>query len=216
VEQLSLFAFAGALGAGFLASLSPCTYPMIPITVGYFGGHGGSSVKRSVLLYFCGQSLTLTLLAIVVVSLGETFGFSSQNPWIQGVFGVALAFFGAISLWGRLPGFMEKINAKTQVSSAAPFFMGLTAALLASPCTTPVLSSVLALLSGKATFLDGVLLMLAYSVGFSALFLALAFGVLKAKRLPKSGRWLTLLHQGSGILLVGIGMYMIFKSAGWM
>ncbi len=207
--ELKLFTI---FGAGILASLSPCVYPLLPITVGYFGSTGKSGRKSKITLYILGQAVTLTALGWLTVKSGESLGFTSQNPYVNLVTGILLVGAGVYSLLNLNPRFTEKWNRNFSVRNLGAglwgaFLLGASSALLASPCTTPILSGVLALMASENSVGVGLLSMLFYTLGFSLLLLALGLGLLQVKTLPRSGPWLTWLHRISGILLISAGLY---------
>jgi thiol:disulfide interchange protein DsbD len=215
--------------AGFLAALSPCVYPMLPITLGYFGTQVGTDRHAKILLYVLGQSFTLAVLGMVVVWAGETLGFTSESPWINGTIGIFLLLVAVMAWRGRMPAFLERWNNLQQRSQrhsmsqagggdqkqrrgyGAAFLVGASSALMASPCTTPILSGVLATMATAHTWVQGVWLMILYSIGFSSLFLMLGLGLMKLVHLPRSGRWLTVVHRVSAVLLGAAGVYYMSK-----
>lgn len=210
---------ATAFGAGFLASLSPCVYPIIPITLGFLGQNAQSQDKekksyKPLFFFFVGHTAVLIALGVVAAKIGESFGFASQDPRVQLLSAALLIGFGIFSLAGKLPKFAQKANNKTQGMNVnkyggflAPFLIGATAALLASPCSTPVLASTLTYLASSGSVLQGILLMSLYSTGFLLLFFLLGLGVIKKSKLPKSGKWMSKVHLFTSWLLIGVGIY---------
>jgi thiol:disulfide interchange protein DsbD len=231
MPQALVLQAATTFGAGILASLSPCVYPMIPITVGYIGSRSPGHVNRALGLFVLGQSITFTLLGVATVELGETLGFSSENRWINAGLGVFLVLMGLASLKGSLPGFLQRWSDRVQAfftpaapASAAekkppgflraalgPVALGAGAALVASPCTSPILGGVLALIASTGTVLQGSLLMFAYALGFSGILALASGGLLNLRKLPRSGPWLGYLHRVSVVLLLGSGLYYLYK-----
>lgn len=210
-----------AFGAGLLTSVSPCVYPMIPISVRYLGSQAEAGHRSRVVLFFLGQVVAFTVLGIVAVSLGEIFGFSSESPLVNGMIGVFLIVFGVAPYFSYMPRFLSDWNNRQANSRLmqlnilkswfAPFLVGAGSALVASPCTSPILGSVLVMIAGAETFYIGVVYMLFYSLGTSLLFLALGLGILQAKRLPKAGNWLSTVHKVSSVLIFGVGIYFIAR-----
>lgn len=207
-----------AFGAGLLSSLSPCVYPMIPMSVGFLGSQSGPRQKISVLLFFIGQVLTFTALGVVAVKLGEVFGFSNELPWVNRIIGLVLIAFGIASLMNYMPGFLSRINEMNRFSRLAnrswivPLLIGAGSALLASPCTSPILGTVLATLSQTGTFQTGILLMISYSLGISILFLALGLGLVALEKLPRAGIWMSHVHRLSSVLILIAGAYFFVSS----
>ena len=121
---------------------------------------------------------------------------------------------------GRLPGVMTRFNNRNTLGTnskfgpiLSAFLFGVGSALLMSPCTTPILGGVLALISSSETFAHGAALMTIYAVGFSLLFILMGAGLLSLKSIPKSGQWLTRLHKVGTIALIAFGLYYIADAA---
>lgn len=206
---------AGAFGAGVLASLSPCVYPMIPISVGFLGAQAGSK-QRPVLMFFAGQVLTFAALGILAVKMGEIFGFSHELRSVNVVMGILCLAFGLFSFFNYFPvfghhwnAFHTKFTRFEEKNILLPFAVGAGSALLASPCTSPILGTVLLTLSQSGTFRQGVVLMVCYSLGISLLFLTLGLGVMRLNRLPRAGMWMNHVHKFSSVMISAVGIYYI-------
>jgi thioredoxin:protein disulfide reductase len=204
-------AFLFALTAGFLTSLTPCVYPMIPITISIFGGRGGASRARSFLLataYVAGIAVMFGTLGTSFALLGKAFGTFLANPWV--VVPLALFFFAmAASMFGAfdlaLPAPMqERLSRVGGRGFAGAFLMGLVGGLIAAPCTGPPLAGILAYV---ATTRDGVLgfgLLATYAAGIGVPFWAIAgFSM----QLPRSGPWMNAVKSVFGIALILAGLY---------
>jgi thioredoxin:protein disulfide reductase len=204
-------AFLFALTAGFLTSLTPCVYPMIPITISIFGGRGGSSRTRSFLLataYVAGIAVMFGTLGTTFALLGKAFGTFLANPWVvvplaMFFFAMAASMFGAFDL--ALPaGLQERLSRVGGRGFLGAFLMGLVGGLIAAPCTGPPLAGILAFV---ATTRDGVLgffLLATYAAGIGVPFWAIAgFSM----QLPKSGPWMNAVKSVFGIALLLAGLY---------
>lgn len=206
---------AGAFGAGLATSLSPCVYPMIPITVGFLGASRGAG---RVLGFFTGQVLAFTALGVIAVSLGEILGFSSEIPAVQIGTGAMLLLLAYASFAEKLPKFFYGLNRLQGMGNADTFFgallVGATSAAVASPCTSPVVGGMLAALSQIEERGWGIVLMFAFAVGLSFLFLLLGLGLTKASRLPRAGAWMKGVHKGSSVLLGLGGIYFMARGFG--
>ena len=199
---------------GMLASLSPCVYPILPITLGFIGTQSGAGKKTKILLYALGQVITLVGLGLGAVYLGETLGFFSQSRGIRIAMGVFLLVAALVSFMGRMPGFFSRFNQLSmRIGSHKPqgavgaFLLGIGSALLLSPCTSPILGGVLAMMATSTTAIQGVLLMLFYSLGFTSLFVALGIGLLKVSAMPRAGKWMIYAQWAGSGLLVLAGLY---------
>ncbi len=205
-----------AFGAGVGTSLSPCVYPLLPITVGFIGTAGAdkSYAHKRVFSFFLGQVISFTLLGVAAVLVGEILGFSSEIPAVQIATGVLLLLFSYASFFNKLPGFLNRL------SSLAPnhantlfgaFLVGASSAAIASPCTTPVVGGLLAAISQVQERLWGISLMFFFALGLSFLFLVVGLGLTRLRNLPRAGSWMTFIHKLSSLILALGGVYFIYK-----
>lgn len=210
-------AFAAVFGTGVLASLSPCVYPLIPITLGFFGTQAGESKKRGVMAYALGQIIAFLILGAVAVFAEETLGFTSESRWVNVCVGLVLLASGWVSWSGKLPTLPRAFQVSRYFPQASgkgflgAFVLGAGSALVASPCTSPLLAGVLALMAESGTFSRGLILMLFYAVGFSSLFVLLGLGALNLRKLPRAGQWMNYLHKLGAAALLIMGVFFIFK-----
>jgi thiol:disulfide interchange protein DsbD len=203
-------AFLFALTFGFLTALTPCVYPMIPITISVFGGKGTSRGKSMVLatLYVAGIAIMFGVLGTTFALLGKAFGTFLANPWVI----VPLAMFFALmatSMFGAfelaLPmALQQRLSQVGGRGYGGAFFMGIVGGLIAAPCTGPPLAGILAYV---ATTRDGVLgffLLATYAIGIGVPFWAIAgFSM----RLPRSGGWMEHVKSVFGIALLVAALY---------
>lgn len=217
METLALQSLT-AFGAGLLASLSPCVYPMIPISMGYLGANSSSGKRLTVLTFFLGQVAAFTGLGFLAVQLGEVFGFSSELPWLNLAIGFLLLGFGAMSFFNYMPAFLGNLNNyhlgfERRVGNRLlfGFIVGVSSALIASPCTSPILGSLLGVLAQAKSSLVGIWLMFLYALGMSLIFLGLGLGLVEIRRLPRSGQWLSRVHHLSSFLVLLGGAYFLVK-----
>lgn len=211
------FAFLASFLGGVLTSLTPCVYPLIPITVQYFGGMGRDVSRRKMvrlaLIYIAGMSLLYTVLGTLFASLNLVFGSFLTHPGV--VFGLSVmcivmgtSMLGLFSL--QLPTSvttrLSLIGGKT---APGAFAMGLVSGLVAAPCTGPVLAVILAVIASSAQVVSGVLFMLAFSGGLGLPFLVLALASGQLQRLPRSGPWMELVK---GVLAAAMFVVAIYFS----
>jgi thiol:disulfide interchange protein DsbD len=206
--------FLAAFGFGFLTSLTPCVYPMIPITLAIFGARGENVSRRRALglasAYVGGMGLTYAILGVTFAQIGKAGDFGTQlaNPWI--VFplvalflALAASMFGAFDL--NLPsGIQAKLNQVGGKGFGGAFAMGLVGGLIAAPCTGPFLAGLLAFVSTTGSVVGGGSLLFTYAIGMGVLFWVLA-GL--ALSLPKSGRWMDAVKSVGGIGLLFAAIY---------
>ncbi len=194
-----------------LTSLTPCVYPLIPITVGVFGARQADSRGRAFLLttsYVVGMGLVFASLGVFAALSGKAFGSLLGNGWVLlflAGFMVLLAasMFGAFEL--ALPtGLATKLNGVGGGGVIGAMLMGSVAGFLAAPCTGPVLSSVLAWVAQtKDPFIGGALLFI-YALGIGVPFFLI--GVFTV-RLPKGGAWMEAVKSVFGVALLGLAVY---------
>jgi cytochrome c biogenesis protein CcdA len=213
------FQLFAAFAAGLLASLTPCVYPLIPITVGILGAKSQSTLQSRVRIFsFCGgQSAAFVVMGFIAVFLGESFGFSSELMSVRVTVGALIFVAGILSFRSVLPKIFSRFNGATasldrwvqkrEMGWVSAFAVGVGSALIASPCSSPILGGVLAVLASQSDVVRGLTLMGAYSIGFSFVFLALGLGLSSLSRLPKAGVWMARLHTLSAWVLVIAGLY---------
>jgi len=204
-----------AFTAGLGTSLSPCVYPMIPITVGYLGAAGANAnrARGKILGFFLGQVLAFTLLGVAAVLLGEFLGFSSEIPAVQFATGALLIIFAAVSFFEKLPAFLYKFAPKRRDVNtiAGAFLVGVASAAVASPCTGPVIGGLLAAISQVKERLWGISLMFFFAVGLSFLFLILGLGLARVSQMPRAGAWMRKVNTASSLILACGGIYFILR-----
>ncbi|HJX52300.1 MAG TPA: cytochrome c biogenesis protein CcdA [Polyangia bacterium] len=204
-------AFLFAFTAGFLTSLTPCVYPMIPITISVFGGRRGVPRVHAVALatlYVAGIATMFGTLGTTFALLGRAFGTFLANPWV--VVPLALFFFAmAASMFGAfdlaLPsGLQQRLARVGGRGFLGAFLMGLVGGLIAAPCTGPPLAGILAYVATTRDGLRGFLLLATYAAGIGVPFWAIAGFSL---HLPKSGAWMEGVKSVFGIALAVAGLY---------
>jgi thiol:disulfide interchange protein DsbD len=200
-----LLAVGLAFVGGVLTSLTPCVYPLIPITVSIFGarkvGRGEAMLLSG--LYVLGIGAMYTALGVGAALTGQAFGGVVNNPVVIGV--VALVFVAmAASMFGAfevaLPaGLQARLSTVGGAGRAGAFGMGLVAGVIAAPCTGPVLTSILLLIAKQGSVAMGAGLMLSYALGMGLLFFLIgAFSL----SLPKSGPWMETVKSVFGVALL--------------
>jgi thiol:disulfide interchange protein DsbD len=204
-------AFLFAFTAGFLTSLTPCVYPMIPITVSIFGAKTGVSRARAFLLatcYVAGIATMFGTLGTTFALLGKAFGTFLANPWVVVPLALlfaamALSMFGAFEL--SLPmGLQERLNRIGGRGLGGAFLMGLVGGIIAAPCTGPPLAGILAYVATTRDGVRGFALMATYAGGIGIPFWAIAGFSMS---LPRSGRWMESVKSVLGIALLVAALY---------
>ena len=157
--------FAG----GLLTNLTPCVYPMIPITLRVLA-HQGASAKAASALYGLGILVTYTSLGLLAAWSGSVFGSFMASPSANLIFAMAMAIMGFTMLgFGNLS-WLQNLGSKVGGSSHSKsnaFLMGMGAGLVASPCTGPILAFLLAVASRRQNLAESALMLAVYSFGFA-------------------------------------------------
>jgi cytochrome c-type biogenesis protein len=229
-ERLSdapLTALLTLFGAGVLTSLTPCIYPMIPITAGILAASRGDAEPSKVrtlgltLTYVFGLSLFYAVLGLIAGLSGSLFGTISANPWARITIGVLLTVF-ALAMLDVFP-----ISIPQQIlrwtgslgggSYVAVFVLGATSGLVAAPCGAPAFAAVLTWVSTTThSAVLGFLYLFVFSLGMTALLVAVGLFSGLAVVLPKAGRWMVWVKKGAGLLLLGMaGYYMVLAGQVW-
>ncbi len=200
-----------ALGYGVLTSLTPCVYPMIPITVSIFGARAGVPRGRALGLaaaYVAGIAAMFGTLGTAFGLLGRAFGTFLANPWV--IVPLALFFFAmGLSMFGAfdvaLPtGLQQRLNRVGGRGFAGAFAMGLVAGIIAAPCTGPPLASLLAYVATTRNAGWGFALLATYGAGVGLPFFLLAGFSMS---LPKPGAWMEWVKSVFGIALFAAALY---------
>ncbi len=203
-------------GAGVLTSLTPCIYPMIPITAGLLAGAapGRTSRARTVGLtvtYVLGLALFYALLGLVAGLSGQLFGTVGSNPWVRFAVGNLLLVFG-LAMLDVIP-----MNAPQRLlawagslgggSYPAVFLMGATSGIVAAPCGAPAFAAVLTWVAGTRSGALGFIYLFAFSLGMTAILVLVGIFSGSIAALPKAGRWMVWTKKAAGVILIAMAEY---------
>ena len=200
---------------GLALNLTPCVYPLIPITVSYFGGRGkdkaGFLAVHS-LFFLLGLAVTNSTLGVVAALTGGLLGSVLQHPAVliaiaTILVGLALSFFGLWEL--RLPGFLTQAASRSYGGYGGSLFMGLTLGVVAAPCIGPFLIGLLTYVASTGNPYLGFMLFFTLSLGLGIPLATLAFFSGKLDRLPRSGEWMIWVRKLLGWVLVAMAAYFI-------
>jgi thiol:disulfide interchange protein DsbD len=193
--------------AGLITALTPCVYPLIPITVSIFGaGKAAKSKGRAAALsatYVLGIALMYSGLGLFAAATGKAFGTYLGNPWVASFFAFAMlamaaSMFGAFEL--ALPSSLnEKLSNLAGFGFGSAFLMGLVCGIVAAPCTGPALFGTLTYVAKSGQLWTGFWDLFVYGLGLGTPFFVLGTFAVK---LPKSGAWMEGVKTVLGVLLV--------------
>lgn len=218
--QTSLtLSLATAFVGGLLASLTPCVYPMIPITIAFIGNANiGGSKLRGVALslaYVLGMAVIYSAIGVFTVLTGRFFGFIATSPITFLVVGnvvllLGLAMLDVFHLPSYAPNFIAKIK-----GPPGAFLFGMASGLVSGPCTTPVLGILLTYVASTNNIVFGAVLLFCFSLGLSTILLLVGtFSGLMAT-LPRPGHWMVTIKKILALLMIALAEY-YFVKAGYM
>jgi cytochrome c-type biogenesis protein len=198
--------------AGLLTSLTPCMLSMLPITIGYIGGYETNSRVQAAAQstwFALGLATTLAGLGIVAAVVGKVYGQIGVGlPIVVS----AIAILMGLNLLEALPLRLPSFGSLDWISQDLPrgvrsYLIGLTFGLVASPCSTPVLATLLAWVSATHDPLLGGALLLSYTVGYSTPLILAGTFTAAIKRFLDLRQWSSWITPASGVLLVGFGVF---------
>jgi thiol:disulfide interchange protein DsbD len=201
-----------AFVAGLALNLTPCVYPLIPITIGFFVAQDKKSRAGTWLLaatYVLGMSVTYSVLGVAAALSGRLFGSAMQSRWVVGtVVAVMLALAASMfGLWElRVPIWATRISGGRRGPGGA-LLMGLVVGLVAAPCIGPFVLGLLTYVGQRQNVVLGFLLFFALAVGLGVPYLFLGVFTTAIERLPNSGAWMLGVRELFGVLLVALAGY---------
>ena len=223
LSDAPLTAIPFLFGFGVLTSLTPCIYPMIPITAAIVGGQSVGEERRAwrpvalTLCYVTGLALVYSALGLVAGLTGTMFGTISTNPWLY--FAMAnLLLVAALSMLDvlpvRLPAALQAraATAGTGGRAVGAFVMGAMSGLVAAPCSAPVMLGVLAWVATTRSAVLGFLYLFAFSLGMCALLVVVGLASGGAGRLPRPGAWMVWVKRAFALVMIGVAQYYLIEA----
>lgn len=208
---------------GVLTSLTPCIYPMIPITAAVVGGQGEAVREggrgRALILtssYVVGLALAYASLGLLAGLTGSLFGGISTNPWLHLLMANLLVAF-ALMLVDILPVpvpqrlLQRAATTGTGGRAASVFVMGAVSGLVAAPCGAPVMAAILTWITTTGSAFLGFAYLFVFSLGMCALLLAVGLAAGGAVRLPRPGPWMLWVKRGFAVVLLGAAEYYLIN-----
>ncbi len=195
-------------------SFTPCVYPLIPISASFIGIEaGGSRIKGLILslVYVTGIAIVYSILGLTASLTGTIFGSISSHPLTYIVVGSLIILFGlsmldlfSFSLFNivKSPAFKRK-------GYLSAFILGMLSGLIASPCLTPVLGSILVYLVVKKDFLYGITLLFSFAYGMGLILILIGAFSSVLLSFPKLGKWMLYIKRLCSFVLMGMGVYFI-------
>jgi thiol:disulfide interchange protein DsbD len=221
IEGSILLAFMAAYLGGVIISFTPCTYPLIPVTVGIIGAQSSSSKLRGFSLsmfYVAGLAVSYSILGGVAALSGRIFGQLQTTPWTYFIMGnlcliMGLAMLDVFSI--SLPvsqKLMKFTGGSGNKGFLKIFIIGAISGFVIGPCTAPALAVLLGYVALKTNVLLGMTLLFVFAFGMGTLLVIVGTfaGVIAA--LPKSGEWMTKIKFVFGLILIGAAEYFLYTA----
>lgn len=216
LDHLSVVSVAVIFGAGLLTSLTPCMLSMLPITVGYIGGYesqGRLQAAAQSLWFAAGLATTLAGLGIVAAIAGRVYGQIGVGlPIAVSIIAILMGLYVLEVFPLRLP----SLGGTAWIGEGWPkgvrsYLLGLTFGLVASPCSTPVLATLLAWVSSTADPVLGSALLLSYTAGYVAPLILAGTFTASIKKILELRQWSGWITPASGVILVGFGVFSLLS-----
>lgn len=213
-----IWTLLGIFFGGMALNLTPCVYPMIPITVSFFGGRTDKENPSQIklvfhgLFYLMGLAMTNSALGVTAALSGGLMGATLQNPVVLSLVAAVLVLF-ATSLFGfwelRMPGALNQVAGKTFSGYFGSLFMGLTLGIVAAPCIGPFVLGLLTWVAGMGSAWLGFLIFFTLSLGLGLPLFVLALFSGQLQRLPRAGGWMLWVRTLMGWVLVAMAAHFI-------
>ncbi|AFZ24274.1 cytochrome c biogenesis protein [Cylindrospermum stagnale PCC 7417] len=216
LTHLSVVSIGVIFVAGLLTSLTPCMLSMLPITIGYIGGYEAKSRLQAAAQstwFALGLATTLAGMGIIAGLVGKVYGQVGIGlPIIVSI----IAILMGLNLLEALPLQFPSLGETNWISPDLPtglrsYLIGLTFGLVASPCSTPVLASLLGWVANTQDLILGAVLLLSYTAGYVAPLILAGTFTASIKKLLELRRWSGWINPVSGVLLVGFGVFSLIS-----
>src|SRR5439155_25550914 len=199
---------------GLALNLTPCVYPLISVTIAFFGGSTGAvgrPVVRAV-AYVLGICLTFSALGVAAALTGSMFGAALQRPAVLAATAMVLVLLAASNLGLytlRVPSPLLQRVGRVGEGIPGAFFMGLTMGIVAAPCIGPIVVALLLFVGARQSVALGFALFFTLAVGMGTPYVALAAAAGRFRRLPRAGAWLEWIERAFAFLLLCLAVYFL-------
>lgn len=209
-----ILGFLLVLLGGLALNLTPCVYPLIGVTIAYFGFEGGGPRKIVALaiVYVLGIALMFSGVGVAVALSGGLFGAALQNPYVLGAIAAMLLLLAASS-FGLFaiqpPQWLMRRAGAARPGYLGALVMGLGMGVVAAPCIGPIVLGLLLMVQRSGSALFGFALFFTLAIGLGLPYIGLAMAAGSIRQLPRSGEWLAWVEQFFGFVLIGLALYFL-------
>lgn len=218
-SQTSIFLLFGAsfLG-GLISSISPCSLSMLPLIIGYIGGFSEEKPLKTLvqmIFFVIGTGIVFSVIGAICAITGKMF---VGNPYFALIVAsiimiMALKILGVIEF--ELPVMIKEIpQNKANNEFLYPILLGAVFALIGTPCSTPILASIMAFASISAKISQAILMLFLFSIGQGLILIVAGFITSKVKTNPKFYEFSEKIMKFSGFLLLLVSLYIFYKIFG--
>jgi len=219
LQGSAILAFVAAYLGGVVISFTPCTYPLIPVTVGIIGAQGASSKLRGFLLslfYVLGLAVTYAALGAVAALSGRLFGQMQTTPLVYFIMAnifliMGLSMLDVFKISIPIPQKVMKYSGGKK-GFVTSFLLGAASGFVIGPCTAPVLAVLLGYVALQTNLVMGIGLLFVFALGMGTLLILVGTFAGFIASLPRSGAWMTVITRAFGIILIGAAEYFLYTA----
>ncbi len=203
--------------AGILASLSPCSLGILPLIIGYVGGYSKESNKKlfiQMISFSFGLSLILSIIGVACAITGRAFT-SIASPVVILIFASIIVILG-LNLLGVIEIHFPAIVKKMPQNKGGglflfPFLVGTFFALASSPCSSPILASIMAVATVSTNILFSIALLFSFAIGQCVIVIFFAMFTSTLKHMNALAKYTSILMKISGVILILTGCYIYYS-----
>lgn len=220
LQQDPLVAIGLLFAAGVLTSLTPCIYPMVPITAGIISGSAGPDASRGrvsalIASYVLGLATLYATAGVIAGLSGQLFGTLAVTWWSRSLLAGLLTIFG-LALLDIIPvpmpqRLLDRVSRLRGGSIPAVFLLGASSGLVAAPCGAPAFAAVLTWVSTTGSGTLGFIYLFVFSLGMTLLLVVVGMSAGLASRLPRTGQWTIWTKRAGGIILLAMAAYYFYQ-----
>jgi cytochrome c-type biogenesis protein len=214
ITQKAFWSFFIAFAGGIISSLSPCTLSILPIMIGYIGGYSDNKPSNAFLqslLFVIGFTITLTVVGLIAALAGIVMG-SFIGPYWFIILGI-ICFIMGLSLleifYIQLPAVFKEMPKQKYGKILSPIILGLAFGTMATPCSTPILLTLLGFVAYEGSIVFGTFMLISYAFGHSIILLLAGTFTGFVTQLGPIRKWTTFINKASGILLIIAGLTLL-------